>query len=106
MCRCLCVFVFEAVVLKLCANLVPFLNFNLDWLAFLRLVFISELELYKAVMKWIHHDCKGRLGYANQLMQVIRFQDMTPAQVEGLKKVLVCPEVQKAFDISGRLPEP
>ncbi|EEC19202.1 Kelch domain-containing protein, putative [Ixodes scapularis] len=57
-------------------------------------------------MKWIHHDCKERQKFASSLMEVIRFQDMTPAQVDNLKKYPVCPEVQKAFDISNRIPQP
>lgn len=66
----------------------------------------SELGLYKSVMKWIHYDCKERQKYASSVMEVIRFHDMAPAEVDGLKQVPVCPEVQKAFDISTRIPQP
>ncbi|KAL1485728.1 hypothetical protein MTO96_010026 [Rhipicephalus appendiculatus] len=39
-------------------------------------------------------------------MGAIRFQDITPTQVEALKAVKVCPEVQKHFDVSQRIPQP
>lgn len=66
----------------------------------------DELSLYKALMLWIHHDCKARHKYASSLVEAIRFQDMTPAQVEGFKAFKVCPEVQKSFDVSNRIPQP
>ncbi|XP_077535639.1 uncharacterized protein LOC144147389 [Haemaphysalis longicornis] len=57
-------------------------------------------------MLWIHHDCKARHKYASSLVEAIRFQDMTPAQVEGFRAFKVCPEVQKSFDVSNRIPQP
>lgn len=66
----------------------------------------DELSLYKALMLWIHHDCKARHKYASTLVEAIRFQDMTPAQVEDFKALKVCPEVQKSFDVSNRIPQP
>ncbi|KAL3192408.1 hypothetical protein MRX96_059051 [Rhipicephalus microplus] len=66
----------------------------------------DELALYKAAINWVQYDCKGRAKYASSLVEAIRFQDMTPAQVEGFNAVKVCPEVQKQFDVSQRLPQP
>ncbi|KAK8770145.1 hypothetical protein V5799_013391 [Amblyomma americanum] len=66
----------------------------------------SELSLYKALMNWIHYDCKARSKYASSLVEAIRFHDMTPGQVEGFKAFKICPEVQKCFDVSQRIPQP
>ncbi|XP_077511142.1 uncharacterized protein LOC144121676 [Amblyomma americanum] len=66
----------------------------------------DELSLYKALMNWIHYDCKARSKYASSLVEAIRFHDMTPGQVEGFKAFKICPEVQKCFDVSQRIPQP
>ncbi|KAL1485724.1 hypothetical protein MTO96_010023 [Rhipicephalus appendiculatus] len=66
----------------------------------------DELALYKAAINWAHYDCKARAKYVSSIMEAIRFQDMTPAQVEALKAIKVCPEVQKHFDVSQRIPQP
>ncbi|XP_077534320.1 uncharacterized protein LOC144146230 [Haemaphysalis longicornis] len=65
----------------------------------------NELSLYKALMRWIHHDCKARQKYARTLVEAIRFQNMTPEQVQDFKDFPICPEVKKCFDISDRIPQ-
>ncbi|XP_075542748.1 uncharacterized protein LOC142576489 [Dermacentor variabilis] len=65
----------------------------------------DELALYKSLMNWIHYDCKARSKYASSLVEAIRFQDMSAAQVEAFRAVKVCPEVQKYFDVSQRIPQ-